>query len=112
MPLVGYSTVAIVFAVLVFEAATHNRNFITIFFSVPALRFIGKISYGFYIFHWPIYKWLYPEFTKYFNSLSFTGRISPYILAASVATITGFLVSIASFYFFEQRFLKLKKYFS
>ena len=50
-PFVGYSTFAIIFAIIVFEAATHNRNFITILLSISPLRFIGKISYGIYVIH-------------------------------------------------------------
>lgn len=110
-PFLGYSTFAIVFAVIVYEAATCNRNFITIPLSFAPLRFIGKISYGFYIFHWPVYKWLYPGLAEYFNSFSFTGKIAPNIIAALVATVAGFLISVLSFYSFEIRFLKLKKYF-
>lgn len=111
LPLVGYSTFAIVFAIIVFEAGTHNRNFITALLSIAPLRFIGKISYGFYIFHWPVYKWLYPGLTDYFNSFSFDSKITPNIIAATMATLAGFLISIISYYLFEMRFLKLKKYF-
>jgi peptidoglycan/LPS O-acetylase OafA/YrhL len=111
LPLVGYSTFGILFMIIVYEAATHNRNLITILLSFAPLRFIGKISYGFYIFHWPVYKWLYPELTEYFKTFSFASKITPNILAASVATVAGFLISVLSFYSFEIRFLKLKKYF-
>ena len=43
---IGYTTFAVVFAVLVHEAATTNKNIITNILSISPLRFLGKVSYG------------------------------------------------------------------
>jgi peptidoglycan/LPS O-acetylase OafA/YrhL len=110
-PLIGYTTFAIVFAVIVSEAATLNKNFITIPLSFAPLRFIGKISYGFYIYHWPIYVLLFPILLNYLKQSLHINTGSSQFLAAAIATIAGFLISLLSFYFFEMPFLKLKKYF-
>ena len=109
---VGYTTFAIVFAVLVNEAATLDKNFITRILNIPFLRFFGKISYGFYIFHWPIYRFLSPILVNY---LTKEFEIDPFysqITASSITTLIGLAISIASLYLFEMKFLKLKKYFS
>jgi peptidoglycan/LPS O-acetylase OafA/YrhL len=110
-PLIGYSTFAIVFAVVIYEAATLNRNFITIPLSFSPLRFIGKVSYGFYIYHWPVYVLLYPVLTDYLQPILKTSSVNLQLAAAFVATLTGFAISVFSYYFFEKPFLKLKKYF-
>jgi peptidoglycan/LPS O-acetylase OafA/YrhL len=31
------------------------------FLSIPPLRLLGRISYGMYLYHWPVYLWLSPE---------------------------------------------------
>jgi peptidoglycan/LPS O-acetylase OafA/YrhL len=73
-PLIGYTTFAIVFAVLVYEAATLNKNYITKILSFSPLRFIGKVSYGFYIYHWPVYILLTPVLITFLkNNLQLDG---------------------------------------
>jgi peptidoglycan/LPS O-acetylase OafA/YrhL len=109
---IGYTTFAVVFAVLVHEAATVNKNLITNILKISPLRFLGKISYGFYIFHWPVYLFLSPVLIKYLSNRFQTDHLYIQITSALIATLTGLLVSIASYYLFEMKFLKLKKYFS
>lgn len=109
---VGYTTFAVVFAVLVHEAATVNKNIITHILKISPLRFLGKISYGFYIFHWPIYLFLSPILIKYLANHFLIDHLYIQISAALISTLAGLSVSITSFYLFEMKFLKLKKYFS
>ena len=109
---VGYSTFAVVFAVLVHEAATYDKNILTNILSSAPLRFLGKISYGFYLFHWPIYRFLSPVLVNYFSKNIKADLLYLQIAAAIIATTAGLMISIASYYLFELKFLKLKKYFS
>lgn len=109
---VGYTTFAVVFAVLVHEASSKQKNIITGILSVSPLRFLGKISYGFYIFHWPVYLFLSPVLVKYLASQIQAENFYIQICASLLATIAGLVISIISYYFFEMKFLKLKKYFS
>lgn len=109
---VGYTTFAVVFAVLVHEAATVNRNLITNVLSISPLRFLGKISYGFYIFHWPVYLFLSPILINFLSKYFQTDHLIIQVSASFIATLTGLVISIASFYLFEMKFLNLKKYFS
>jgi len=75
-----------------------------------ALRFYGKISYGFYIYHY-----LLREVLKKYLFIPLHGLIHNRIFAGSIyfvlalAVCTG--ISAASFYFYESRFLKMKRYF-
>jgi len=110
-PLIGYTTFAIVFAVIIYEAATINRNFITIPLSFSPLRFVGKVSYGFYIYHMPVYVLLSPILEKFFKPILNTSHSNLQLASSFIATLAGFVLSVISFYFIERPFLKLKKYF-
>ncbi|MCB0776781.1 MAG: acyltransferase family protein, partial [Chitinophagaceae bacterium] len=70
------------------------------------MKFFGKISYGLYVFHWPIYlllnSWLLSFAKNYFAD--FTARLSVSVFATAVAVIISWL----SFQYFESYFLKLK----
>src|SRR5689334_7719845 len=55
LALIGYSTFAMLFGLLVHDAAKKSNKLINRIFSWKLLRFFGKISYSFYIFHWPVY---------------------------------------------------------
>ncbi len=110
--IVGYTTFAVIFAILVHEAASLNKNLITKILAIPPLRFLGKISYGFYIFHWPVYIFLSPILTNFISKNLQTDYLIIQITSSLIATLTGLVISIASFYLFEIKFLKLKKYFT
>ncbi len=57
----GFSLVAIASAALIAGAMT--RGPVRTVLSVPPLPAIGLISYGLYLWHWPIYVWLSPDRT-------------------------------------------------
>lgn len=70
------------------------------------LRWIGKISYGAYVFHWPIITLMEKVWPKgrlpfWANQLAWT---------ATIVTMT-FVISALSFRIFERRFLALKERF-
>jgi peptidoglycan/LPS O-acetylase OafA/YrhL len=109
LAIVGYTTFAAVFGILVHEAVADNKviNFI---FNNRVLSFFGKISYGFYVFHWPVFLCLNPFIKSYAAEILPEAYVS--ITAAIVATAIGLLISIISYYTFERYFLRLKKYFN
>lgn len=109
---IGYTTFAVMFALLVYEAVVGETVIIQKIFSLPVLVFLGKISFGFYVFHWPVYVALNSRILFFLQTqfhLSFSGS---QFLSSVVCTVIGFAVSVASFYFFEARFLNLKKRFN
>jgi peptidoglycan/LPS O-acetylase OafA/YrhL len=75
------------------------------------MRFLGKYSYGLYVFH--------HFFSYYFlthdTEGALTERLGSHTLAVTVLALAGsaasIAVSMASFRFFEQPFLSLKRYF-
>ncbi len=109
---VGYTTFAIMFALLVYEAVSNNNKFINTFFGKGPLKFLGKISYGFYIFFWPVYFLFTPFIDKQINSHFQWNTYTSHFTASTISTLIGFGLSVLSFYFFENQFLKLKRYFS
>jgi peptidoglycan/LPS O-acetylase OafA/YrhL len=111
-PFVGYTTIAVVFAVLVYEVMEGKIIILNKIFSNRVLRYYGKISFGFYVFHWPIYVVLNPKIKELF-SLGFTSVSNmPMLISSLICTAIGFVVSVLSYHFFEIKFLKLKAHFN
>lgn len=68
--LAAYSVLTLV----VILAAIQNDGPVRAFLSVPLLTWMGRVSYGAYLFHWPIFLWLTPERTGLDNPLLFALR--------------------------------------
>lgn len=110
-PIAGYTTFSVIFALLVYECVEGENKIIIFITSLPVLRFLGKYSYGFYIFHWPVFLLIKP-YTDILAKKIFSDNNNWYLLPSAIlATLAGLTVSIISFHFFEKYFLKLKKYF-
>ena len=72
------------------------------------MRFFGKISYGFYVFHWPVFILLNPVVLKWMENYSLP---YPALLSSLVCTLAGLLISLLSFRYFESWFLEKKALF-
>jgi peptidoglycan/LPS O-acetylase OafA/YrhL len=110
LALAGYTTFAMMFGLLVNEAVTNKTKLVNFLFNIPVLKFFGKISYGFYIFHWPVYillgPYLFPWVSKFVSGslLQFTVSV--------LATLAAVCISWLSYQYFEKYFLKLKDRFA
>lgn len=106
LALAGYTTFAMMFGLLVNEAVTGGTKLINRIFSFSLLRFFGKISYGFYMFHWPVYllisPWLYKVCSKLLSGHPLNFSVS--VLATMIAIVISWL----SYRYYERYFLKLK----
>jgi peptidoglycan/LPS O-acetylase OafA/YrhL len=72
-------------------------------FTNPAISYVGKISYGLYLFHMPVYFLL--------RSTRGQARHTE-ISYAAIAVISIFIVATCSYYLIERPFLKLKQKFT
>ncbi|MCW3117047.1 MAG: hypothetical protein JWM28_1129 [Chitinophagaceae bacterium] len=111
-PIAGFTTFSVIFALLVYETITKENRIINLILNNSVLRFFGKYSYGFYIFHWPVFLLAKPYTDK------LTSKLTPatghwYLLSSAImATLAGLIAAIISFHAFEKHFLKLKKFFA
>jgi len=112
LAIVGYTTFAMLFAIIVHEVIQGNNKFFNFILNIRPLKFFGKISYGLYIFHWPIYLILYDSVDKIVRPMINISGNNLTILVSILLTIIGVLISIISFYTFERYFLKKKKAFN
>ncbi len=109
---IGYTTFAIMFGFLVYEAIIDQSKIIRVFFCNPILQFLGKISYGLYVFHWPIYLLLLPV-VQSFLITSVNLSVNVAVVSASIfVTALSIMISFVSYHYFEMKFLNLKKYFT
>ena len=92
----GYTLIDLWAGALILAAST--RNWVSAFLALPLPAYIGRISYGMYVYHQIILLWGYNRFGNLINSyLGFTC----YFLCVVV-------VSDLSYRFYESRFLALK----
>ncbi len=107
-PFVGYTTFAILFAILVDECITNNNGWTARICNIPPLKFFGKISYGFYIIHWPVYKLVNENLITWLKENQIPNEYQAQMISAVACTGLAILLSTLSYYFFEARFLRLK----
>ena len=66
----------------------------------PLLRFFGRISYGLYLWHWPMLEAVRESFSKW-----------PFWLVSAVSAVASFAICLLSYHFIEQPCLRVKKRF-
>lgn len=108
--LVGYSTFSMVFGLLVYDLVNRRTKIFEMLLSLSFLRFFGMISYGTYIFHWPLYLLISPWLTSW--AVSHMPQFPAALFASLTATLLAFFIGYVSYRFFEMRFLRMKKYFA
>ena len=97
----GYSLLNYLFAVLIYCVA--RTNFLTGILESPSLRYLGKISYGLYVYHYGIIAVMVALFKKY--DLDYSMRSPQMFIAAMSATL---IIATLSFYLLEKPVIDLK----
>jgi peptidoglycan/LPS O-acetylase OafA/YrhL len=81
------------------------------FFENRWIVYIGKISYGLYLFHYPVFYLMDEYLKRYGITVDVEGSPVTYLVAAAKFLIT-FLIAVLSWHFFESKVLKYKSKFS
>lgn len=106
---IGRTLLALSFSYLMLKCIGEKKTYLSSFFSTAFLRFTGKISYGIFIFHWPI---LLTGFAVINKLLEATGteisQLNILLLNIFCSTLVTVLLSYFSYRYFESRFLKWK----
>ena len=106
LALVGYTTFAMMFGLLVNEAVTRETKLFNLLFNIRILKFFGKISYGFYILHWPVFILLSPFLSTWVSKFLNGSQLQ--FTVSLLATIAAVALSWLSYQYYEKYFLKLK----
>jgi peptidoglycan/LPS O-acetylase OafA/YrhL len=96
MALIGFSACALATGVLIADVVS-TQSVSSVVLSRPALVWIGRVSYGLYLWHFPLY---------YF--LEKTGVVTGWREKLIVALPLTVAIATASYYLVEVRFLRLK----
>lgn len=108
VPSIGYSLLAICFgSVLVSSLAAAETHPLVRFLNWSPLRKLGRISYGFYVYHLPIMFILRDRLPVEINNSYVAGDL----LLMFCCGVLTLMVSLLSWYCLEQPILKLKRYF-
>jgi peptidoglycan/LPS O-acetylase OafA/YrhL len=98
----SYTCAAAVPALLIAGLITSPPDALMKFLRLPPLVWTGKISYGLYLYHVPVYV-LAP-----WPTLSYLSPAVAAFVTYAMAVAATFLVASISYYFVERRFLELK----
>ena len=109
LAIVGYTTFAMLFAIVVHEVIQGNNKFLNFLLNIKPLKFFGRISYGLYVFHWPVYLILYGWVEQKLRSMAKLSENNTAIIVSIMLTMIGVLISVISFYTFERYFFEKEK---
>lgn len=105
---IGYTSIAVVFGIVVVWVLEKTHVYSKLLLENAFMRYTGKISYGLYIYHWPILVLFKLYLLNRLIHLSFSYNTA-YAMVSLAALIITIPVSIASYHLFEKRILRLKK---
>lgn len=106
---IGYTVIAIFCTCLIHAVVCYPRTILAKAFTIPLLRFVGRISYGLYIFHWIILQFFQARFSGWLLRRFPGERSWAFLLSSLLCLLLTFTVSVLSYYFFESPFLRLKR---
>lgn len=107
----GYTTFAVLFGLLVYEVVNKPSRWIHWTLGNPVFRFLGRISYGLYVYHWPVYVLLFDPLYAWLLQYDLSPALAQ-LSGGALLTGLALLISMASYAWFEKPFLRLKERFA
>jgi peptidoglycan/LPS O-acetylase OafA/YrhL len=104
---IGYTSIAAIFGIIIFYAIEKRNAFSKLLLENSFIQYIGKISYGLYVYHWPILV-LFKIYLLDKLVIHGYSSNSAYITVSLTALAVTVPVSIASYHLFEKKILALK----
>jgi peptidoglycan/LPS O-acetylase OafA/YrhL len=95
----GFTILAATTALLLVNLVVGKKGILTAMLESKPLVWIGRISYGLYLWHYPVFKWI-----RY--------AAAPWPVKLALALLATFAVASLSFYLMERPLLRLKKRFA
>ena len=105
--ILGFTSISALFGIVIIYAIENKNAGIKILLENRFVRYIGKISYGLYIFHYTVLV----LFRIYLTDSAITIgpiQLSRIIVIGIGSIVVTVIVSILSYHFFERKFLVLK----
>jgi peptidoglycan/LPS O-acetylase OafA/YrhL len=81
----GLTGLAVAVGVLIAHLSTAPDGFGARVLSLPPLTWLGRVSYGVYLWHWPLFQWLNADRTQQSGVTLFAVRIAATLLVASAS---------------------------
>jgi peptidoglycan/LPS O-acetylase OafA/YrhL len=95
----GFFVVELLVAILILDIIINENSMARKILAMRWLVWVGSISYGLYLWHYPIFKTMF--------ALGFNG-----LMVVLLGTFVTFIIAICSYYFLERPMLKFKKPFN
>lgn len=96
----GYAVVGVISCVAVLDLVASPYSLFRNLLENRVLTYCGKISYGLYLYHFPIYKFV-----------SYELRPLDVVYRVLIMVLSSFAIAALSYHLLEKRFLPLKKHF-
>ena len=109
IPTIGLTLLAIFYGMLMHFAIRKKYYIFDRILNQGWLIYIGKISYGLYIFHWLVLRFFFQYILDFLNLRTNMATFANEFISLLICLVITFGISIISFKYYESYFLRLKR---